>query len=270
MGKFDGCLLVSDIDGTLFYKDSIPKVNLEKLKYYMDNGGKFAIATGRAYLPVQQILRQVPLNSPILVSNGSMIYDSINDEILSAEYMDTRSKELVFALADKFKDISVEVSLPREVITVNDTEDGEWHRNYVEIPLVTMSREELMTKEWSKVIFNSTDKARFKELSDYATDLVGDDYTIMLTSPRLFEINPKGISKAYKMDELKKINGTAEGRLYCIGDYYNDVELIQCADVSAVPNNAPDDLKEMADMVLCDVWDGAVAQLIDYIDKSIT
>ena len=34
MGIFDGCLLASDIDGTLLLNGEIPKINLEKIDWF--------------------------------------------------------------------------------------------------------------------------------------------------------------------------------------------------------------------------------------------
>lgn len=49
MRKFDGCLLVSDIDGTLVHDGKIPERNIEKIKEFKKQGGKFTIASGRSF-----------------------------------------------------------------------------------------------------------------------------------------------------------------------------------------------------------------------------
>ena len=41
MGIFDGCLLASDIDGTLQENGYINPKNIEKIKYFVQEGGKF-------------------------------------------------------------------------------------------------------------------------------------------------------------------------------------------------------------------------------------
>ena len=49
MGKFDGLLLASDFDDTLYGLDlRIPERNLEAIRYFTGEGGRFAVATGRA------------------------------------------------------------------------------------------------------------------------------------------------------------------------------------------------------------------------------
>ncbi|NLA86727.1 MAG: HAD hydrolase family protein, partial [Clostridiales bacterium] len=56
--------------------------------------------------------------------------------------------------------------------------------------------------------------------------------------------------------------------IMAIGDYYNDLELIETAAVGAVPAGAPDDLKQCADLVVCSCENGAVADFIEYIEAT--
>ena len=50
MGKFDGVLLVSDFDDTLYGLDlRVCPRNIEALNYFIAQGGRFTVATGRAH-----------------------------------------------------------------------------------------------------------------------------------------------------------------------------------------------------------------------------
>ena len=80
MGKFDGVLLASDFDNTILNTElprrtgcPIPPIsqrNVEALRYFMDNGGRFAVATGRALPAFRMFAEQVPMNAPAVVCNG--------------------------------------------------------------------------------------------------------------------------------------------------------------------------------------------------------
>ena len=54
-----------------------------------------------------------------------------------------------------------------------------------------------------------------------------------------------------------------------MGDYYNDVEMLRAADVSAVPMETPEDIKEIATKTLGSVKNGAVADFIDYLTEKL-
>ena len=77
MGKFDGVLLASDFDNTILNTElprrtgcPIPPIsqrNVEALRYFMDNGGRFAVATGRALPAFRMFADKVPMNAPAIV-----------------------------------------------------------------------------------------------------------------------------------------------------------------------------------------------------------
>ena len=49
MGTFSDVLLVSDLDGTIFNKTGqLTEQNAEALHSFIDRGGRFTVATGRA------------------------------------------------------------------------------------------------------------------------------------------------------------------------------------------------------------------------------
>ncbi len=43
MGIFDGCLLATDVDETLVSHGEIPKINIEKIDFFIKEGGIFAL-----------------------------------------------------------------------------------------------------------------------------------------------------------------------------------------------------------------------------------
>ena len=71
MGKFDGILICSDYDGTLFYKEFIQS-NVEALQYFMDEGGMFTLCTGRR---AKNAPLDVMPNVPVVGMCGSEVYD---------------------------------------------------------------------------------------------------------------------------------------------------------------------------------------------------
>ena len=72
------------------------------------------------------------------------------------------------------------------------------------------------------------------------------------------------------LEKLCAIAGIKKGGLFAIGDYYNDLEMIKNADVSAVTADTPDDIKQYADFIAGSCRDGAVADFIDYLSENIS
>ena len=88
MGRFDGVLLASDFDNTLIYTEealrsgaAVPPLsprNREALEWFMAEGGRFTVATGRALAAFANYAGGVPMNAPSVVCNGAAIYDFQN------------------------------------------------------------------------------------------------------------------------------------------------------------------------------------------------
>ena len=85
MGIFDGVLLASDFDNTLIYTEealrsgvAVPELSPENraaLEYFMAEGGRFTVATGRALAAFLRYAGSIPMNAPAVVCNGAALYD---------------------------------------------------------------------------------------------------------------------------------------------------------------------------------------------------
>ena len=75
MGLFSDCLFGCDIDGTLLVNGIINPRNIEKIEYFISEGGYFSLCTGRTVGAVSPVLEKIKNISPSVVANGCMIYD---------------------------------------------------------------------------------------------------------------------------------------------------------------------------------------------------
>ena len=76
MGKFDGILICTDLDGTLLGSDrKISKENIEAIEYFKSEGGLFTFITGRMPCLVNDIYNAIKPNAPFGCINGGGIYD---------------------------------------------------------------------------------------------------------------------------------------------------------------------------------------------------
>ena len=99
MGKFDGVLLVSDFDDTLYGADlRVPPANVEAIDYFTRGGGTFTIATGRAHPTFAPHARCVAINAPVILSNGSALYDFSADRMVYETFLPDRAREDLDAL----------------------------------------------------------------------------------------------------------------------------------------------------------------------------
>ena len=79
MGKFDGLLMVSDLDATIVYHGEKPlkisEENKQAIRYFQQEGGRFTLGTGRIPCSVAPFVEGFSLNAPVITFNGAAIYD---------------------------------------------------------------------------------------------------------------------------------------------------------------------------------------------------
>ena len=82
MGKFDGWLICSDFDGTIYVDKALSDENCRAVKYFQDNGGRFTFASGRFTNMFDSFRDRIEANAPIAGLNGSVIADPSDGRIL--------------------------------------------------------------------------------------------------------------------------------------------------------------------------------------------
>ena len=85
MGKFDGILFLSDMDGTLLHNAKLSEENRKAIEYFTENGGLFTVATGRAPEFIKKF--NLKINAPIISINGTIIYDLKNEHIIKDYFL---------------------------------------------------------------------------------------------------------------------------------------------------------------------------------------
>jgi hydroxymethylpyrimidine pyrophosphatase-like HAD family hydrolase len=94
-------------------------------------------------------------------------------------------------------------------------------------------------------------------------------FNICFSDSTILEVMPLGVSKAMALVELRDMlsEDGSKKLLYTVGDYENDIEMHELADVSVCPANAIDKVKDICDIKLCDNDSGVIADLIELLDK---
>ena len=108
MGKFDGILLASDFDDTLYTEDlRIPARNLEAIRYFTGEGGYFTVSTGRAHRTFAPHAPLIPMNAPAVLSNGAAIYDFRADRVLEQTHLPDTAPADLAAVMEVFPTLSL-------------------------------------------------------------------------------------------------------------------------------------------------------------------
>lgn len=275
MKKFENIVIASDLDGTYFgSKQYIIERNCNAVRYFCENGGHFTFATGR--LP-QLLKKPVPnpekhVNMPAVLGNGGCIYDyqkgyATEEHFVNAELI----KEIVNFVGNIDGSVGFRSVSPEGIIVPN-LENGYVRREFEGIP-ACVNKMIIPTAEWGRYNLYKTnimcEPGSVGELYEILRSRYGDELGITRSGPFIVELMPKGVNKA---EALKKLVDKFFGRpmtLCCVGDYDNDIEMLEMADISACPSNAIDKVKEICDLNLCSNDDGVIGDLVEYLDKNL-
>ena len=262
---FSDCLLISDFDGTIMYNGTIPENNIEAVKYFIDNGGKFGLATGRHINTIKPYFDVLSCNVPIIAFNGAAIYDYTTNKTLNIEPLNKSVKANFKSLQNAFPNIGIAVHCLNAIYVLNHTKSMDEHLEYVGSPCNLASVEDIADKDWLKIIFLIKDKKSRNKIKAFAKDLEMNDCVFTSSHETIYEMLPKNANKGEALIKLAELLSITRENIFSIGDFHNDIELIRSAGCGATVGDAPDEIKQIADYIACPCKDGALQDFIGHI-----
>lgn len=273
MGKFDGIMIFSDIDGTFIDDDrNTVSRNLEAVRRFTAEGGTFAFATGRMERNTPKAVPDITelTNFPTILSNGANIYDFCADKSLCDIFMapDTVKPIVDFVTENYNPAVGIRVTVPGGFLYPYDHPLIERDKSFNPTIMYKKDPSRWDLSRIFKIVFRA-EREILLRLQNELIPRFSEIVDVILSEEKILEIQKKGVNKGTAVElirrELAK-RGTPK-RIVCIGDYENDIEMLEFADLAACPSNALDSVKKVADVVLCNCNDGAVADLIEYLEK---
>ncbi len=278
MGKFDGVLLASDFDNTLLYTEDslrtgapvppLPERNREALKYFMAQGGRFAIATGRALPAFLRHAGDVPMNAPGVVCNGAAIYDFEKGEYLDAALLDDQARQRGQAVLDRFPSVAVEAYHIDNVIhVVRPNAISRQHEHMTHVSLTEAPSLPEVPLPLGKLLFEADHETLEGVLAFLTEQGWAEDYELIFSVSHLLEMTIQGASKGGMVRRLAARLGISMEHVYCAGDEANDLSMLHAAAEGFAPANASAAVRESGATVVCDAREGAIADVIAILDR---
>lgn len=268
--SIDKVFLITDLDGTLLSSDkTICPENTAAVARLRKNGGRFSIATGRTLQTAVRYIEELEITDPVILYNGSCIYDPEKDRILYTSPLTDKAYEYALRIFDAFPQVGAEVLRPDGTYMVRMNSYEEDHANYCTVPPIYCSIDEVPKGEWLKILFAMSPED-ISKLAEFCDSQAFEGVSFVRSDDIFYEMLPAGTSKGSALNVLRSILSEEKLTFAAAGDYHNDQELVKNADLGAAPSNAQECVKEAADIVLkasCD--EGAIAELISVIESKI-
>lgn len=257
--------IITDLDGTLLPASKIPlQQDLEAIRKFTSAGGMFSIATGRTVQASCRYAELLSLNSPMIVFNGAMIYHPVSGK---KQILHTLPDEAGAITAEIFREnshVGIEVLCAEDTWVINNTEYEQEHIRVCGISPQYGTTEEVQGI-WMKVLFamSPEDMPAFMQ---YIQDKHFSHVDFMRSEKKFYEMLPSGVSKGSALTAYRQIPGMEDCQIIAVGDYDNDIAMLQAADLAVCPANAADSVKSVADLILSRTCEeGAIEELITRI-----
>lgn len=241
---YEGVLICTDFDGTLSSYSDIPVQNREAIAGFCEKGGYFTISSGR---DAPYLIEKAGglFNSPLICVNGTKIYDAKTGQTILSLPMDSDAFSPLL-WEEAVKPAAIEIVLENgfcEGFVPRDEICFDRYRGYPILKIVTLYQSEedcLLAKAQLSSKFPQYHFAR-----SFTTGL---------------EQTAANAGKGVCVNALKAFLGSQ--KTVCIGDFENDISMLEVADLAFAPLNALPEVKAVACRTLGYAGDGAVAEMI--------
>ncbi len=272
MAMYSDVLLTVDFDRTLTAPDSsIPKRNLEAIRYFMEQGGHFTVNTGRSVpMALKHIIHTVPANAPLLLYNGSAAYDEEQDCLINCAPIALPLGELR-DLQRRFPELNLEVQAADAHYLLNKNPSWEDYCDHNGCPWFYAEPENIPGpflkfsfngQFWENTVasmYTGTPEeiAQIDRAVAYMQATYGDRLEIFRPCARIVDFHAKGVSKLNAARALQKQLG--KDILVCVGDAENDLTMLEGVDYAFCPSDGV-----VADRFpnVCPCAQGAIADVI--------
>lgn len=244
-------MIFFDMDGTLLSHriNGISKKNQEMMKQLKQQGYKLAIATGRDVANVEMILKRDHVMSyfdVIIGQNGYHMYDLKEEKDFYFAPLTTKHlKEITTTLQDFHVNfLYLEDGAP---VCFYDNDMVE-HITRIFSNYRVLKPEELFQKDLPKLSMFSIPE-EFLMVQQTIKEANFTEFYSVQTGPQMLEFQATETSKWKSIERYLAQYHILPDEIICLGDSENDYEMLQHAGLAVAMQNAPDQIKELADEV---------------------
>lgn len=268
-------LVASDIDGTFVTSAERVTPRLTSAIHRMVRAGtSLVLATGRPARWTLPVIRQLPVRPLCVCTNGSVIFDSAKEEVLTAheippEHVADMVQRVVDGVASDPRGIHVGFGVERigadlysekDQFLIEPNFDHVWESQ--DFSLVSV--EELVAEPAVKLLLRSSE-ATSEELYQLVAPMIPVDkgHVTYSFSGGLLEIAAPGVNKAGGLAEVADLLGVDASETVAFGDMPNDMEMLEWARMGVAMGNAHPMLLGVAKAVTTSNDEDGVARVID-------
>lgn len=250
-------LIALDVDDTLVpHLGFVGERVMESIERVRDAGIAVTLATGRTPSTTIPVARAAGIDDLVVCSNGALLVGVETEGTVESITFDPRP-----VLEELFE------HLPNATYAVEDVH-GIFHATalFPTGPLGLSIRqvpfEHLLNDPIVRVVVRSEDH-RETGFGDIVARLGYHSVIFGIGEVAWMDVGPKGVNKATMLAQLCELRGYDPARTLCIGDSWNDVDMLRWAGLGVAMDTAPPSVKAAADTVTSGTPGDGVADVLD-------
>ncbi len=252
-------LIAIDNDGTLRHSDGSISTRTKKIiEKLVIKGNIVTICTARPRYHTLKISEEVGINGFLISSNGTEVYDNLNNKIIYSAYLSSKYCKKIY--------LDVENIGIRAIFVCDNIEYAtQFIRNDSQILLNENNIDNMLAKNIKQIMIIGKNKETIKK---YKSKVEKYNLNIIDTSNDAkeeiwFSIISNKASKGIALKKLADHLSIPMCKTVAIGNDNNDLSMIQVARVGVAVENATDELKKEANYITDSNDDDGVAKYLE-------
>ncbi|MBM7556294.1 HAD family hydrolase [Halanaerobacter jeridensis] len=257
-------LVVLDLDGTLLTNDSIiSSYSKEILLDLAAQDVKIILASGRPYQSMLAFAKELELNTPLIANNGALIKRP-SGEVLAQNFIEVELAEQILNYA-KQRDLHISFYFTDQICVEEITDKADVHIEEEKVmPQAVGDLKKRLDEPPINILFNIDKKIMRKTVRDLKKRF-GESLSIVQTTENYIDVTGQNVNKGVGLKALLKKYNLSPQDVVSFGNNYNDLDMLELADLGVVTDNAPQEVKEQADMVTVSNEEHGVAKALEKI-----
>ncbi|MDI9639976.1 Cof-type HAD-IIB family hydrolase [Geitlerinema splendidum] len=257
-------MIAIDLDGTLLTHERVPHpANLNSIRQASCAGISICLASGRAFQTMQPFAAQLGNPGPIVSCNGAYVRSESGEVILDVSL----PPEAVSLIAKYARELDIHTNTYIGS-AIGFSHAGTWAELYegrTGCHGISMAWKEIEGSRPSKLLFVDQPEKIEIYKSEMQDLLARYQISVISSEPEYVEFLPPGITKQTGVAAAARHLGIDRLEVAAIGDWLNDLEMVEWAGWGAAVANAHPDVKAAADTVVSSNDEGGVSEFIHLV-----
>lgn len=254
-------LVALDIDGTLLNsRGELPDKHKQAIRHAMNSGIHVVFATGRYHMQTEWIIEAVDYRGILVSSDGAVTIDVPTRKVIH-EYAFHVSgvTPLIRVCRERGLHCSICTAFDYYVESIDETHMENCQRYGIRYTF----HDDLLALPDPVMKFTVSDPSGTGGWQDIA---LPQNLRIKTDAPHFKEYVHAQASKTNALSQVLRFLSIEPAEMIAIGDFYNDVDMLEYAGVGIAMGNAPDELKDRAnDITSSNDEDGVYYALQKYL-----